>query len=45
MMEPIAAEPKDGGYVITHRCVKCRFEKKNKASEDDDFDAILTLAS
>lgn len=45
MMEPVAAESKDGGYVITHRCVKCRYEKRNKASENDDFDVILELAS
>jgi hypothetical protein len=45
MMKPITVESKDGGYVITHRCVRCGHEKKNKASENDDFDVILELVS
>lgn len=45
MMEPIAIESKDGGYIIVHRCVKCGYEKRNKKSEEDNFEAILKLSS
>jgi len=43
MMEPIDLETKSGEHVITHRCIKCKYEKRNKASEEDDvlqFDFI-----
>ncbi|KKS64475.1 MAG: hypothetical protein UV40_C0004G0012 [Parcubacteria group bacterium GW2011_GWA1_42_7] len=43
MMEPAEIEMKEGEYVIIHRCVKCGFEKKNKAAEDDDFEEILRI--
>ena len=44
MMEPISVETKGGNYIIIHRCIKCGYEKRNKASEEDNFDAILKLA-
>ena len=43
MMEPIRAEIKNSSYVIIHKCKICKFIKKNKSSEDDNFEAILTI--
>lgn len=45
LMEPIGVELKDGKYVILHRCTLCGFEKRNKASDDDNFESILLLSS
>lgn len=44
LMEPIDAALGGDGYMILHRCVACGFEKKNKASNDDDFYVILQLS-
>jgi hypothetical protein len=43
MMEPVEIEMKEGEYVITHRCVKCGYQKKNKAAADDNFEEILGI--
>lgn len=45
LMEPVGVELKGGEYTILHRCTRCGFEKRNKASKDDNFDAILHLSS
>ena len=45
LMEPVGVEQKSGEFVILHRCVKCGFERKNKVSEDDDFDTLIKLSS
>lgn len=44
MMEPLGMEFKGGEYTILHCCVLCGFEKKNKSSKEDDFDAIIRLS-
>ena len=44
LMEPIDLELKDGKYIIVHRCQKCGFIRRNKISEDDNFETVLTLA-
>ncbi|MCX6787097.1 MAG: RNHCP domain-containing protein [Candidatus Kaiserbacteria bacterium] len=43
-MEPVSAELESGEYIILHRCVVCGYEKRNKTSKDDDFNAILQLS-
>lgn len=43
MMEPIRLEKKGDEYSITHRCVKCGLERKNKTSELDNSEALLKL--
>ncbi|MFH0806134.1 MAG: RNHCP domain-containing protein [Candidatus Brennerbacteria bacterium] len=43
LMEPVGVEMKGDKYTILHRCIKCGFERKNKSSEDDDFDMILRV--
>jgi rubrerythrin len=45
MMEPVTIEAKDGGQIIVHKCIKCGYQKKNKAAKEDDFDVILKIAS
>jgi len=44
MMEPVRVESDGDGQVITHRCVKCGHEKRNKAAADDDFEVLLDIA-
>lgn len=45
LMKPISID-KDGkkGYIIIHKCTKCNEIKRNKAAEDDDFDAIIKIS-
>lgn len=43
-MEPIGVELDGGEYTIQHRCVACGFERKNKVSKEDDFNAVLQLS-
>lgn len=43
MMEPIAVEIEKSTYMLTHRCNKCSHTKRNKVSEDDDMNAVITL--
>jgi hypothetical protein len=44
MMEPVSVETKRGDYILLHRCVKCGFERRNKTTSDDDFEAILNIS-
>ena len=41
MMKPIRVENKGKEYTIIHKCVKCGFEKPNKAGKDDSFDMLV----
>lgn len=43
LMEPISVELKKGTYIITHRCQRCQFTRKNKTSPEDSFECILEL--
>lgn len=45
MMEPASVELQQGEYRILHRCIKCGAEKANKASPEDDFEALLRIAA
>lgn len=44
LMEPVFLEKENGEGKLTHRCVRCGYEKKNKTSVDDDFEALLELS-
>ena len=44
LMEPIDLDLKEGKYIIVHKCQKCGFIRRNKISEDDDFEAVLALS-
>ena len=43
LMEPIKVERDHGDLVITHRCQKCAFERRNRASTDDNFEKLISL--
>ena len=43
MMEPISAESKRDSYIITNRCVKCSYEKRNTSAPEDNFEMIAKL--
>ncbi len=44
LMEPVLIEVKSGEHRIVHRCVKCGFSKRNKVSEEDNFDRVLEVS-
>ena len=43
MMEPVNFMSDRDGYVLIHRCNKCGLEKKNRLSDQDDFDVALKV--
>lgn len=45
MMRPIGVETKNSEYIIIHKCEKCGKEIRQKASENDDIDAIIAISS
>jgi len=46
LMKPERIEKGDGGreYIIVHQCVKCGYEKRNRTSEEDNFEEIIKIA-
>ncbi len=44
LMEPMSVEYKSGEYIMLHRCVSCGVEKRNRAAQNDGFDAMLKLS-
>lgn len=45
LMEPVGAEPNGDGFIITHKCVKCGFVRRQHASDNDDIDTIIKLTT
>ena len=45
MMEPIGIETSAGDYTIVHRCIKCGFERKNKAAPEDSIEKIVDIST
>lgn len=45
LMQPIAIEQKSRQYIITHKCKKCGFERKNKVSSEDNFNTIVYITN
>ncbi len=45
LMEPFAAEIKSEKIIIYYQCQKCGFRHRVKAAKNDNFEAILKLAS
>ncbi|MFH0854322.1 MAG: RNHCP domain-containing protein [bacterium] len=41
LMEPIKIESEGKEFIITHKCKKCGYEKRNKISADDNLDGLL----
>lgn len=44
MMEPVRVETSRDGWILTHRCVVCGHEKKNRSAGEDDREVMLRLA-
>jgi rubrerythrin len=45
LMEPISVQPSGNDFIITHRCTKCGFTRRQHASDNDDMDAIIALTN
>jgi DNA-directed RNA polymerase subunit RPC12/RpoP len=44
LMQPIGIEVTGKGNIIHYRCQKCGELHKNKAAEDDDYNAIISAS-
>lgn len=44
LMKPLSIEPRGKDRMITHMCTKCDFTRKNKVSENDNFDIVIALS-
>ena len=44
-MEPVAVETKGGRHTITHRCVRCVFERRQKADPSDNPARLIELSA
>ncbi|MBR2141127.1 MAG: RNHCP domain-containing protein [Rickettsiales bacterium] len=44
LMEPVSVLQKNGDFVILHRCKKCGFERKNKVTDENDFNGLIMLS-
>ena len=45
LMKPIRVEKIGKEYIITHKCIKCGYEKPNKAVKEDSFDMIIQVSA
>ena len=43
LMQPISIEVKSNGYVITHRCLNCGKEKRNRSASNDCVEVIIKV--
>ncbi len=44
-MIPISVRLHEGEYDNLHRCEKCKQEKYNRVTKDDNFDIIVKLSA
>ncbi len=44
LMEPVGVETRGNDYVLTHRCVVCGYEQKNKIAKEDDTNTLFSFA-
>lgn len=45
LMEPVGLEKRGGEWVILHRCVQCKVERRNQTAPDDDSDRLVVLST
>lgn len=43
LMKPIKTELDHGEQIITHKCIKCGHEKRNRQALDDNMDELIRL--
>ncbi len=44
MMSVIEIQTKGDTYILTHRCQKCGFTRRNYFGENDNFDALIKFS-
>lgn len=45
LMKPIRVEKEGEEYKITHKCIVCNHEKRNKSNVEDDFNELVNLSN
>ncbi len=45
LMKPAAIAKEGKGFMITHQCVRCGFERRKRVEEGDDFDVVIKVSS
>ncbi len=45
MMCPIKIDQEKGEFIITHKCEKCKFERRKFLNKEDDFESLIELAN
>lgn len=45
MMEPVKIEKEHNEFVVTHKCTKCGFTRRNKTVQLDNMDEIIRLSA
>ena len=45
LMRPVGLDNRGGVFYIVHRCVKCGFEKSNKAVNGDNFQKLIEIST
>lgn len=43
MMRPVEGIQEGKYYIITHKCERCGFERRNKLVAEDDFGAFIAF--
>ena len=43
LMKPVSLEKRKGEYAITHQCLLCGEEKRNKVQKGDNFEALISV--
>lgn len=44
MMEPVKVESEKGEWILTHKCQKCGYEKRNKIAKEDNLELLQQVA-
>ncbi|MEX0672812.1 MAG: RNHCP domain-containing protein [Candidatus Paceibacterota bacterium] len=44
LMEPVMCEAEKGGYVLTHKCGRCGYKRRNKVGESDNKEVLVAIA-
>jgi RNHCP domain len=45
LMRPILVVKEGKGYMITHQCVRCQFERRNSVVTEDNFETVIKISS
>lgn len=45
LMKPVLVVKEGKGYMITHKCVRCEFERRNSVVTEDNFETVIKISS